>query len=79
MVAPSAVVRDSFPVEKSARVFSMLILIIVVIALPETCQPDPHYSLHPKAIIGNFIEVIKNRHFKTYAMAGNTVSAALFA
>jgi DHA1 family bicyclomycin/chloramphenicol resistance-like MFS transporter len=116
MVAPSAVVRDSFPVEQSARVFSMLILIlgvspilaptlggfiisgwgwqpvffvlaaitlliliIVVIALPETRQPDPHYSLHPKAIIGNFLEVIKNRQFMTYAMAGNTVSAGLFA
>jgi DHA1 family bicyclomycin/chloramphenicol resistance-like MFS transporter len=79
MVAPSAVVRDSFPVEKSAWVFSMLILIIVVIALPETCQPDPHYSLHPKAIIGNLLEVIKNRQFMTYTMAGNTVSAALFA
>ncbi|MEN9949961.1 MAG: hypothetical protein RLY85_713 [Bacteroidota bacterium] len=116
MVAPSAVVRDSFPVEQSARVFSMLILIlgvspilaptlggfiisgwgwqpvffvlaaitlliliVVVIALPETRQPDPHYSLHPKAIIGNFLEVIKNRQFMTYAMAGNTVSAGLFA
>ncbi len=79
MVAPSTVVRDSFPVEKSAWVFSMLILIIVVIALPETCQPDPHYSLHPKAIIGNFMEVIKNRQFMTYAMVGNTFSAALFA
>jgi DHA1 family bicyclomycin/chloramphenicol resistance-like MFS transporter len=116
MVAPSAVVRDSFPVEQSAKVFSMLILIlgvspilaptlggfiisgwgwqpvffvlaaitlliliIVVIALPETRQPDPHYSLHPKAIIGNFLEVIKNRQFMTYAMAGNTVSAGLFA
>jgi DHA1 family bicyclomycin/chloramphenicol resistance-like MFS transporter len=79
MVAPSAVVCDSFPVEQSARVFSMLILIIVVIALPETYQPAPHYSLHPKAIIGNFLEVIKNRQFMTYAMARNTVSAALFA
>ena len=116
MVAPSAVVRDSFPVEQSARVFSMLILILgvspilaptfggfivtgwgwkpvffvlagitlvilitVVIALPETKQPDPNYSLHPKAILGNFWEVIKNRQFMTYAMAGNTVSAGLFA
>jgi DHA1 family bicyclomycin/chloramphenicol resistance-like MFS transporter len=58
---------------------TLLILITVVIALPETRQPDPHYSLHPKAIIGNFLEVIKNRQFMTYAMAGNTVSAGLFA
>jgi DHA1 family bicyclomycin/chloramphenicol resistance-like MFS transporter len=116
MVAPSAVVRDSFPVEQSARVFSMLILILgvspilaptlggfivtgwgwkpvffvlagitllilitVIVALPETKQPDPNYSLHPKAILGNFFEVIKNRQFMTYAMAGNTVSAGLFA
>jgi DHA1 family bicyclomycin/chloramphenicol resistance-like MFS transporter len=35
--------------------------------------------LHPKAILGNFWEVIKNRQFVTYAMAGNTVSAGLFA
>jgi DHA1 family bicyclomycin/chloramphenicol resistance-like MFS transporter len=39
----------------------------------------PHYSLHPKAIIGNFMEVIKNRQFMTYAIVGNTFSAALFA
>jgi DHA1 family bicyclomycin/chloramphenicol resistance-like MFS transporter len=58
---------------------TLLILIIVIIALPETRQPDPHYSLHPKAIMGNFLEVIKNRQFMTYAMAGNTVSAGLFA
>ena len=116
MVAPSAVVRDSFPVEQSARVFSMLILILgvspilaptlggfivstwgwkliffvlaaitllilitVIVALPETKQPDSNYSLHPKAIMGNFWEVIRNRQFLTYTIAGNTVSAGLFA
>jgi DHA1 family bicyclomycin/chloramphenicol resistance-like MFS transporter len=116
MVAPSAVVRDLFPVEQSARVFSMLILIlgvspilaptfggymvsawgwkpiffvlaiitaiilsIVFFFLPESRKPDPTYSLKPKAILGNFGEVLKEKQFTTYAISGNFVSAALFA
>lgn len=116
MVAPSAVVRDLFPVEQSARVFSMLILIlgvspilaptfggymvaawgwkpiffvlaiitaiiltIVFFFLPESKKADPNYSLKPAAILGNFKEVLKQKQFTTYAIAGNFVSAALFA
>lgn len=116
MVAPNAVVRDLFPVDESARVFSMLILILgvspilaptfggymvaewgwkpiffvlafitllilitVAIWLPETRKADPNYSLKPRAILGNFRDVLKENQFVTYALAGNTVSAGLFA
>jgi len=116
MIAPAAIVRDVFPVEKSASVFSLLILILgvspilaptfggiivtqwgwepifivlavitililllVIFRLPDTRKPNNSLSLHPKAIIGNFREVIKEPQFKTYSFSGNIAAAALFA
>ena len=116
MVAPSAIVRDVFPVDQSARVFSTLILILGVspilaptlggyivsgwgwkpiflvtafitllilvfvhFKLPETRKADKSFSLKPSKIMGNFSEVLKDHQFITYALAGNIVSAGLFA
>jgi DHA1 family bicyclomycin/chloramphenicol resistance-like MFS transporter len=116
MVAPSAVVRDVFPVDQSARVFStlililgvspilaptlggyivsiwgwqpiftvtagitLLILLLVHFKLPETRKADKTFSLKPSNILGNFREVLKDPQFITYALAGNIVSAGLFA
>jgi DHA1 family bicyclomycin/chloramphenicol resistance-like MFS transporter len=116
MVAPSAVVRDVFPVDQSARVFStlililgvspilaptlggyivsgsgwkpiflvtalitLLILVLVHFKLPETRKADKTFSLKPSKILGNFKEVLKDPQFITYALAGNIVSAGLFA
>ncbi|TDH20658.1 Bcr/CflA family efflux MFS transporter [Segetibacter sp. 3557_3] len=116
MVAPNAIVRDVFPVQENARVFSLLILILgvspilaptvgsyvvaafgwqyvfivlsvvtalilaaVVLWLPESKKPDPTFSLKPKPILNGFASVFKEPQFTTYAIAGATASAGLFA
>jgi DHA1 family bicyclomycin/chloramphenicol resistance-like MFS transporter len=116
MVAPNAIVRDVFPVEENAKIFSLLILILgvspilaptagsyivaafgwpvvfivlaivtvlillaVIFLLPESKKADPSFSLRPKAILTGFANVLKEPQFYTYAFAGATASAGLFA
>ena len=116
MVAPGAIVRDSFPVKENAKIFSLLILILgvspiiaptvgsyviatlgwhavfivlaiitalllitVIFFLPESKQPDPSMSLRPQPILNNFLHVIKEPQFFTYAFAGAVAAAGLFA
>ncbi|MEJ6982225.1 multidrug effflux MFS transporter [Pedobacter sp. P351] len=116
MVAPGAIVRDSFPANENARVFSLLILILgvspiiaptvgsfviavlgwhavfivlaiiaalllvlVIFLLPESKQPDRSMSLRPKPIITNFLFVLKQPQFFTYAFSGAVAAAGLFA
>ena len=116
IVAPRAIIRDLFPVEENAKIFSWLILILgvspiiaptagsylitifgwhsifivltiiailvvvaVAIWLPESKQPDPTFSLKPKPILGNFIEVLQQRQFITYAVTGAMSAAGLYA
>lgn len=116
MIAPAAIVRDVFPVEKSASVFSLLILILgvspilaptlggllaggkgwplifivlalicagilalVIFKLPDTYTPNTSLSLHPKIILQNFREVIREQQFMTYSFSGNIAAAGLFA
>ncbi|PWK79778.1 DHA1 family bicyclomycin/chloramphenicol resistance-like MFS transporter [Mucilaginibacter oryzae] len=115
-VAAMTMVRDLFPVEDIAKVFSMLILVLgaspmlaptigsyisthfewqiifliltiisilillaVIFLLPESYQPDPTYSLKPGPIIGNFLTVLKDAQFVTYALGGAFAFAGLFA
>ena len=116
MVAPRAIIRDLFPVEESAKIFSYMILILgvspiiaptagsymvthfgwhsifilltilgvllviaMVAGLPESKQPDPNYSLHPKVILSSFKIVLRQPQFFTYAITGAISSAGLFA
>ncbi|HRI20078.1 MAG TPA: multidrug effflux MFS transporter [Panacibacter sp.] len=116
MVAPGAIVRDSFPVNENAKIFSLLILILgvspivaptvgsylisslgwhsvfivlavitalllvaVIFLLPESKQPDPSMSLKPRPIINNFIFVLRQPQFSTYAFSGAIAAAGLFA
>jgi len=116
MVAPSAIVRDRFPVDENAKVFSLLILILgvspilaptvgsyvvahwgwewvfVILAvvafcilvlvirwLPESRSADKSVSLRPDSILRGYRDVLKERQFATYAIAGATASAGLFA
>ncbi len=116
MVAPRAIIRDLFPVEESAKIFSYMILILgvspiiaptagsyiithfgwntifiiltilavilfvcVALWLPESKQPDPHYSLKPKPILTSFGTVLGHPQFFIYAVAGAVSSAGLFA
>lgn len=116
MVASRAMVRDLFPVEQSAKVFSLLMLVIGVspliaptlggyittglgwhyifvtlalmaaailvavhFVLPESRKPDPSFSLRPKPIITNFLQIIKEPQFYTYTFTGAIASAGLYA
>jgi DHA1 family bicyclomycin/chloramphenicol resistance-like MFS transporter len=106
-VAAMAMVRDFFPVKETAKIISMLILIIgvspllapsaggfvavhfgwawvfLILALlgltlllvcwqwlPEGHEADPGVSLRVGPIFRNFAEVLQERQFLTYAVAG---------
>ncbi|MGI8581772.1 MAG: Bcr/CflA family multidrug efflux MFS transporter [Chitinophagaceae bacterium] len=116
MVAARAMVRDIFPVEENAKIFSMLMLVIGVspiiaptlggyvtaafgwhyifiiltimsvlilvavhFALPESRKPDLTVSLLPAPIIKSFLSVFKEPQFYTYAFTGAISAAGLYA
>jgi DHA1 family bicyclomycin/chloramphenicol resistance-like MFS transporter len=60
-------------------VMAALILAAVYFGLPESSKPDPAFSLKPKPIIKNFLAVIKEAQFTTYALTGGIAFAGLFA
>ncbi len=106
-VASMAMVRDFFPVKETAKIISLLILILgvspllaptvggyvasqwgwpwvfVILAsfallnlvvcwwwLPEGHAPDPSVSLKPLPIFRNFMDVLREPQFTTYALSG---------
>ena len=106
-VAAMAMVRDFFPVRETARIISLLILILgvspllaptvggfvavhwgwtwvfVILAsvaalnlavcvafLPEGHEPDPTVSLKPLPILRNYLIVLRDPQFLTYALSG---------
>lgn len=116
MVASRAMVRDLFPVHESAKVFSLLMLVIgvspiiaptlggyitthfhwhyvfvvltlmaaiilsgVYFFLPESKRPDKSFSLMPGPITANFLSVLREPQFYTYAFTGAIASAGLYA
>ncbi len=115
-VASIVMVRDLFPVDENAKVFSLLMLVLgtspmiaptiggyvtaafgwqsvfiilalmavliiiaVFIFLPDSYKADVNMSLKPKPIIQNFLLVIKEPQFYTYALTGAVAFAGLFA
>lgn len=56
-----------------------VLLVTVIFFLPESKQPDPSISLKPAPIMNNFIFVLKQPQFYTYAFAGAVAAAGLFA
>lgn len=115
-VASVAMVRDLFPVKDSAKVFSLLILVLgaspmiaptiggyvtaafgwsyvflilallglivltaSILWLPDSYKPDPQISLKPAPIIGNFLAVVREPQFYTYAFTGAIAFSGLFA
>ncbi len=66
-------------------VFTVLIIIVLLIIaaiyfyLPQSRQPDLSMSLKPKHIISNFMDVIKQPQFYTYAFTGAIAAAGLYA
>ena len=56
----------------------IVILIASQIVLPNSYLPDTSISLKPKPIIINFISILKEPQFYTYAFAGATAFSGLF-
>ena len=54
-------------------------LLASIFGLPDSYQPDPTISLKPKPIITNFLAVLKEPQFYTYALTGSVAFAGLFA
>ncbi|WP_439881817.1 multidrug effflux MFS transporter [Pontibacter sp. MBLB2868] len=57
----------------------LAVLLLVSFRLPESRGADKTLSLKPKRVIGDFISVLKNPAFLTYALAASTAQAGLFA
>lgn len=58
---------------------AFLMLLASIWWLPESYKPDPSYSLKPKPILTNFILVIKEPSFYTYALISAITFSGLFA
>ena len=56
----------------------IVILIAAQIVLPNSYLPDTSISLKPKPIISNFISILKEPQFYTYAFAGAIAFSGLF-
>lgn len=56
----------------------IVILIASQIGLPNTYKPDTSISLKPKPIINNFLSVLKEPQFYTYAFTGAIAFSGLF-
>lgn len=68
---------------KSVFVFLGLMAGLLLLAsmwkLPESYKPDPSYSLKPKPILNNFLIVLKEPSFYTYALVSAITFSGLFA
>jgi DHA1 family bicyclomycin/chloramphenicol resistance-like MFS transporter len=66
-------------------VFAILIIVILFILigtyfyLPESKKPDPAFSLKPAFILRNFLSILKQRQFITFALTGAISYAGLYA
>ncbi len=56
----------------------ILIFLAAEIGLPTTFKPDTSISLKPKPIITNFLTILKEPQFYTYAFAGSIAFSGLF-
>lgn len=60
-------------------ILAACILAAVHFVLPESRKPDPGFSLKPRPIINNFVQVIREPQFYTYAFTGAIASSGLYA
>lgn len=58
---------------------AVLMLLATIFKLPESYKPDPNYSLKPKPILTNFLTVLKEPQFYTYALISSITFSGLFA
>jgi MFS transporter, DHA1 family, multidrug resistance protein len=113
-VAAMAMVRDFFPARETAKIISLLILVlsaspffapsvgtfvamnlgwkwvfivlsafvlfmlaVAAFVLPVGYEPDRKVRLRPLPVIGNYVEVLKEPQFLTYALAGSFAFSGL--
>ena len=57
---------------------AVIILLIVIRYLPESHKADHSHVLHPIPIIRNYLSILKEPQFYTYAVSGATAFAGLF-
>ena len=60
-------------------VMGALLLLATRYGLPDGYQPDTSLSLRPRPILANFLAVLREPQFSTYAFAGGMSFAGLFA
>jgi len=58
---------------------AIFMLLASIFKLPESYTPDPNYSLKPKPILTNFLTVLKEPQFYTYALISSITFSGLFA
>jgi DHA1 family bicyclomycin/chloramphenicol resistance-like MFS transporter len=56
-----------------------LLLLAVFFLLPKSRKPNPSLSLRPKPILKNYLTVLEEPQFYTYAFTGAIAAAGLFA
>jgi len=68
---------------QSVFVFLLILILIILLSvyfiLPESKDPDPTYSLRPKAILGKFKIVLGNQQFIVYTATSAIAYSALYA
>ncbi|WP_461132334.1 multidrug effflux MFS transporter [Spirosoma lituiforme] len=60
-------------------IMGALLLVATRYGLPDGYQPDTSLSLKPRPILANFLAVLREPQFSTYAFAGSMSFAGLFA
>jgi DHA1 family bicyclomycin/chloramphenicol resistance-like MFS transporter len=58
--------------------FAFTIILIIYVYLPEGHVPDKAISLHPTSILKEYLAILENRPFITYALGGAFSFAGLF-
>jgi len=58
---------------------AFMMLLASIFKLPESYIPDPAYSLKPKPILQNFLQVLSVPQFYTYALISSITFSGLFA
>lgn len=84
MIAPAvgAYVTAAFGLQSVFLILAaivFIILIVVIVGLPESYAPDLTFSLKPKPILRNFVSVIIEPQFYTYAISSAFAFSGLFA
>ncbi|MEQ9164847.1 MAG: multidrug effflux MFS transporter [Fulvivirga sp.] len=60
-------------------VLSVMVLVSCIFWLPESKKADPSYSLKPRKILRNYIDIFKDKQFLVFAFTGAIAYAGLYA